>query len=146
MLTTITPGKVAIAVCCGLLTLVAIATMIIPLTAPYSEKGESSIVLFGKWKNTSSEERITATVSGEGIEIFLNEVLYWSGSFPLPEFIKKHDSFEVVSVASEQDLVNMEASIFGSQDSKKYFKVCGNEIWFQKSMLGRVVDVYMKQS
>jgi hypothetical protein len=106
----------------------------------------STVMLYGKWRSTSyGEDQVTAMISAEGIEIYMRDVLYWSGSFELPPMYKPTDEIRLTSVASDKDLEIMKMSIFGSQDATKSFKIYSGQVWFTRTMIGSSRDICLDQ-
>lgn len=92
--------------------------------------------LTGTWM-TTGDTKMAAVVTSDQITINITdgdglEALYWVGTF---------DSTKAGNQTSQADTEQLEASLFGSGDSKKDFKASNDSITFKFTAMGVTQDL-----
>ena len=103
--------------------------------------------LIGSWTQSNSvskEDAMTATISGDTIEIYWNspdsQSLYWSGSFEMPT--EPGNSYSWVS---NNDHEKTDRGMIASSDDTKNFSYENGELSFSASATGTTMVVRMKK-
>lgn len=98
---------------------------------------EAPVSLNGNW----TAENFTAEVQDHGITINLTlddtTGVYWAGTFDTTD-----EAVQTVTSEGDQNVLNN--SLFGSQDATKVFKIDGQEISFEFTIMGTTKTVRLK--
>lgn len=132
-----------------LLSIILCAILLAGLTACGSTAPKVPADLTGSWRqsnSSSNDSYMTATISGDVIEIFWtsengdSNSLYWSGSFTAPT--SPDEPYKWVSV---NDHSKTDTALLASPDDTKEFTYQKGEISYSASALGTTTTVRLER-